>query len=386
MTKAFQEAAAKAPCCVLIDNIDLICYSRTAVGASELQKRIVACLLTLMDGLDVQPSGGSGQTNAASSSTKGVFVIGTTSRIGDIDAAVRRAGRIDKEIEVGVPSSADREAILLQLLTRAGVAIEPLHVSNSGTAYDLTEASVREVAKLAQGMVGSDLLSGVKEAVYLTLKETGSLTRALNPGKENKSQESTTHTPTKTVGASEIGVALLDPEDVVISSLAGEFAGLDMEGEEEDDSEGSPTVVAEPRANVNAVAATFTVAVASASTPMTTASAPTSAVESANSSSSGPTGTSRVVTETALRLAGSKISPSALREVVIEVPSVRWTDIGGMEGVKQSLREVLNCERIYACLNYLLHRSALTLNFHHYFFFLNRWWSGPCCTPSSSPR
>jgi AAA family ATPase len=51
VTKIFSEAAARAPCCILIDNIDLLCYSRTAPGASELQKRIVSCLLTLMDGV-----------------------------------------------------------------------------------------------------------------------------------------------------------------------------------------------------------------------------------------------------------------------------------------------------------------------------------------------
>jgi SpoVK/Ycf46/Vps4 family AAA+-type ATPase len=63
VTKIFLEAAARAPCCILIDNIDLLCYSRTAPGASELQKRIVSCLLTLMDGV----SSGAGALPGAAS-------------------------------------------------------------------------------------------------------------------------------------------------------------------------------------------------------------------------------------------------------------------------------------------------------------------------------
>jgi len=66
----------------------------------------------------------------------------------------------------------------------------------------------------------------------------------------------------------------------------------------------------------------------------------------------------------------SRTSPSALREVVIEVPTVRWTDIGGMDQVKQSLIEVLTHSKSFICL------SILT--------FLRRWLSGRCVDPSCS--
>ena len=339
----FQDAASKAPCCVLIDNIDLLCYSRTAVGASELQKRIVACLLTLMDGLDVSDSGATGPAAHASANAKGVFVIGTTSRIGDIDAAVRRAGRIDQEIEIGVPSSADREAILLQLLRRSGVCIcpsnAPSNAHDDSVQYDLTEPTVREVANLAHGMVGSDLLSVVKEAFYLTLKNAGSLTKALN-------NEPASSTPTivdscgdKTEGRVtgsksakglaveeiEVGVALLEPDDDVIGNLANEFADLDVEEEEEDQKTVEESVAA---------AVPVSEIVVEPSTPPVTSDSP---------STTEPTEpvVAATVTAAALRQAVSRVSPSALREVVIEVPCVRWTDIGGMETVKQSLREVV---------------------------------------------
>lgn len=367
VTRVFQEAASKAPCCVLIDNMDLLCYSRTAAGASELQKRIVACLLTLMDGLDV-PSDRASTTSGASS--KGVFVIGTTSRIGDIDPAVRRAGRIDKEIEIGVPSSVDREAILLQLLTRSGARILTSATPSSAmesSNYDLSETSVREVAKLAHGMVGADLLSVVKEAFYLTLKTAGSLTKVLT-GHDADASTQIMSTPLKaapSVPQEVVGVALLDAADEVIGSLASEFAGLDMDEEEDEH-----TVGAEDKKDDDIVSTEDVAVVVGKAEPLPLRSEETvRMLETADPS--------KIVTEAALRQAVGKVSPSALREVVIEVPSVKWMDIGGMEGVKQSLREV----------NKPSFKLVLTgLFFTDLRDFVLRWWSGRCCTPSCLPR
>ncbi len=343
VTRVFQEAASKSPCCILIDNIDLLCYSRTAVGASELQKRIVACLLTLMDGLDATDSGAASTGADASAKAKSVFVIGTTSRIGDIDAAVRRAGRIDQEIEIGVPSSADREAILLQLLARSGVRISPSIVPSNAHGdsvhCDLTESTVREVAKLAHGMVGSDLLSVVKEAFYLTLKNAGSLTKALNNDATAveaigvKSEGRATGSKSVkglAVEEIEVGVALLEPEDDVIGNLANEFADLDVEEDDAKEETVKESVAATP-----IVDTTIVPSAPSAETHLSATVVPPSAPELTE-----PAVMTATVTAAALRQAVSRVSPSALREVVIEVPCVRWTDIGGMEPVKQSLREV----------------------------------------------
>lgn len=320
----FQEAVAKAPCCVLIDNMDLLCYSRTAAGASELQKRIVACLLTLMDGL-----GGSAGGEAASA-MQGVFVIGTTARIGDIDPAIRRAGRIDKEIEIGVPSSSDRESILLYLLRRAGANVPGLDGSNSDGSTMLPLLSVQEVANLAHGMVGSDLLSVVKEAAYLTLRDRIASLEAGAAGMPGfdtdvrAAADTTSMTPIK----GPTGTNIAQPEsdegmDQLVGSLVSEFEDLDV-----DETEEAPAKYCEPTETVEANLA------------ITDTTGNDSAKLVTTAGSSMVIGRDEVITEAALRRAVSKISPSALREVVIEVPSVRWTDIGGMDGVKQSLREV----------------------------------------------
>lgn len=328
VTKVFKEAAARAPCCILIDNIDLLCYSRTAPGASELQKRVVACLLTLMDGINDNGSGSAG-AGAADSGMEchgaGVFIIGTTARVGDIDAAVRRAGRIDKEIEIAVPSAVDREAILLNLLHKAGVPVSDANNSANGDKIsgtssstnhaegELTEKMVREVAQFAHGMVGSDLLSVVKEAYYLTMRE-----------------HETPHVSTASASGADKDGKIPGDEDakveLSVGNLADEFAELDVGTGDE----GTTTVTSAAPTTTAATATTIppaTVIMAPVPTPVS------SALPSENRAA--PT-----ITGATLRLAVSRISPSALREVVIEVPKVRWTDIGGMEDVKQSLREV----------------------------------------------
>lgn len=333
-----------------------------------------------MDGLDATNSttidasaaeGAAGAVGRTRAAAKAVFVIGTTSRIGDIDAAVRRAGRIDQEIEIGVPSSSDREVILMQLLRRSGVCIAPSTSSNdahtmssssSPNSYDLTESTVREVAKLAHGMVGSDLLSVVKEAFYLTLKNAGSLTKALNNELvRNTAVMVEQSTPTLTsnrgieVGEIEVGVALLDPEDEVIGSLANEFADLDVEEEDKEETE------AQEKLDTAAVSA---LAVASEVPNKVVVDSAITAAESAIAA------TAPVVTAAALRQAVSRVSPSALREVVIEVPCVRWTDIGGMEPVKQSLREVMNLTFFVLLRNCFVpvNRGSDLSNFRTYHF------------------
>ena len=294
--------------------MDLLCYSRTAAGASELQKRLVSCLLTLMDGV------GSPQS-AVAGTQGGVFVIGTTARVGDIDTAVRRAGRIDKEIEIGVPSALDRESILLGLLARAGVEVGTSSGSDSTkTSNALTEGDVRGVAQQAHGMVGADLLSVVKEAFFLSLKDSRHIPRG----------HASTVAP-----AAPVTVQESDDTDTVVGNLADEFAAMGVESDQPEN--------LTPAAPVAKESSVLTVA-----------------------KTDGRDSLGSAITAELLRRAVSRVSPSALREVVIEVPAVRWTDIGGMEGVKQSLREVW----VEHCC------TASGVSYYTCLFY--RWWSGPC--------
>lgn len=90
----FTEARKRSPCIVVLDEVDVLCPRRDGDGG-EVEKRVVATLLTLMDGM------GKG------SATERVFVIAATNRPNSIDPALRRPGRFDREIEIGESSASD---------------------------------------------------------------------------------------------------------------------------------------------------------------------------------------------------------------------------------------------------------------------------------------
>jgi AAA family ATPase len=81
----------QSPCIIVIDEVDALCPLREDGAGGEVEKRVVATLLTLMDGFDADV------TSAAR-----VVVVATTNRPNAIDPALRRPGRFDKEIEIGM--------------------------------------------------------------------------------------------------------------------------------------------------------------------------------------------------------------------------------------------------------------------------------------------
>ncbi|HUV25604.1 MAG TPA: CDC48 family AAA ATPase [Methanomassiliicoccales archaeon] len=207
LRERFEEAEKNAPSIIFIDEIDSIAPRREDVHG-EVERRVVAQLLTLMDGLS-----GRGQ----------VIVIGATNREDAIDPALRRPGRFDREIEIGVPSSEGRMEIL-EIHTR-GMPMED-------------DVDLEEFARTTHGFVGADLAALAREAAMNCL-------------------------------------ARLVPE-------------LDL---------GNPI--------------------------------PTEVLEKM-----------RVTLEDfngALR----EIEPSAMREVLVEIPRVTWEDVGGLDDVKRQLKEMV---------------------------------------------
>lgn len=89
----FAEARSRAPCIVVLDEVDALCPRREDGPGGEVEKRVVAQLLTIMDGMEVEGREGR------------VVVVATTNRPNVIDPALRRPGRFDREIEIGVPNS-----------------------------------------------------------------------------------------------------------------------------------------------------------------------------------------------------------------------------------------------------------------------------------------
>ncbi len=139
LRKFFKDAEDKAPSIIFIDEIDAIAPKRSEVQG-EVEKRIVAQLLTLMDGLE---------------SRGHVIVIGATNREEGIDMALRRPGRFDKEISIGVPDKEGREEVL-QIHTRS----MPLS----------KKVNLKEIASMTHGFVGADIASLTKEAAFRVLR------------------------------------------------------------------------------------------------------------------------------------------------------------------------------------------------------------------------
>lgn len=126
----FDEAKRMAPCLVFIDEIDVIMGKRES-AQREMEKRIVAQMLTCMDDMALEKTGG-----------KPVIIIAATNRPDSLDPALRRAGRFNKEINLGVPNEQAREKILRALTQRLKLP----------DCFDY-----RSLAKLTPGFVGADL-------------------------------------------------------------------------------------------------------------------------------------------------------------------------------------------------------------------------------------
>ncbi|KJE96147.1 26S proteasome regulatory complex [Capsaspora owczarzaki ATCC 30864] len=138
----FAEAAAQAPCIVFIDEIDAITPKRET-AQREMERRIVAQLLTCMDDVCMEKTG-----------NRPVIVIGASNRPDSLDPALRRAGRFDREIAIGIPDDAARLRILQVLCAK-------LKVSGD---LDFTE-----LARRTPGYVGADLAALAKEAAVIAV-------------------------------------------------------------------------------------------------------------------------------------------------------------------------------------------------------------------------
>jgi AAA family ATPase len=243
---------------ILLEDCDRVFASRK--DASDLQKRLVTALLSLLDGVDALAGGGGEECYA---------VVGTCVDPLSLDPALRRPGRFDVEVEIGVPTSEDRASILEALCGELCPTVDT--------------ALLPALATAGHGMVGSDLEVALKVAVQrASAASSAAVPTAPAAG-------------THSMGTSSGGVS----EDDALSSALG---GLRIAGSNSGSCNGSATHLAS------------------------------------------------FLTADLLLSALKSVTPSGLREVAIEVPTVRWTDIGGMEHVKQSLKEVAEWPLKHAAL------------------------------------
>ncbi|MGE5685610.1 MAG: CDC48 family AAA ATPase [Nitrososphaerota archaeon] len=208
LRETFKQAQENAPSIIFIDEIDSIAPKREEVSG-DVEKRVVSQLLTIMDGLESRGK---------------VVVIGATNRPDALDPALRRPGRFDREIEIGIPDQKGRQEIL-EIHTRGMPLTEEVKLSS--------------IAKVTHGFVGADLEAVCREAAMKSLR---------NVLPEINLEES--KIPVETLNKIKI-----KPQDF----------------------------------------------------------------------------------ETALK----EVQPSALREVYVQSPNVKWTEIGGLESIKEELREAI---------------------------------------------
>ncbi|HEY5539159.1 MAG TPA: CDC48 family AAA ATPase [Thermoplasmata archaeon] len=208
LREIFTQAQENAPSIIFIDELDSIAPKRDEV-TGEVERRVVAQLLSLMDGL---------------ASRGKVIVIGATNRPNSLDPAIRRPGRFDREVEIGIPDKKGRLDIL------------QIHTRNMPLAKDV---GLKEFSEITHGYVGADLAALAKEAAMRALR------RLL---------------PNIDIEAEEIPVDVLRSLEVSREDFLQAFR---------------------------------------------------------------------------------EMQPSAMREVMIEKPNVRWGDIGGLDSAKQELREAV---------------------------------------------
>lgn len=140
LRKAFQEAEKNSPAIIFIDEIDSIAPKRDKTGG-EVERRVVSQLLTLMDGIKSR-----GQ----------VIVIAATNRPNSIDGALRRFGRFDKEIDIGVPDEIGR--------------LEILKIKTKNMPLD-DDVKLEVISKDLHGYVGADIAQLASQAAQECFRE-----------------------------------------------------------------------------------------------------------------------------------------------------------------------------------------------------------------------
>ncbi|KAI8581994.1 hypothetical protein K450DRAFT_230292 [Umbelopsis ramanniana AG] len=273
----FEEAKDNAPCLLFIDEIDAITPKRET-AQREMERRIVAQLLTCMDDLSWDKTG-----------NKPVMIIGATNRPDSLDPALRRAGRFDKEISLGVPDERAREKIL-------SVLSEKLRLEG--------EFDFAALAKATPGYVGADLQALITAAGIIAVKRIFkhlqtipvvvpkliSETESTEPATENMDVDST-----------------IDQAEVVEETSKIPVQTTSVEEFE------SQTPLEQLR-NISEF-------IKSHKTPLTPEQLE-----------------SLAITNDDFNLALLKVQPSSKREGFATVPDVNWDDIGALGFVRDELR------------------------------------------------
>ncbi|CAN8279633.1 unnamed protein product [Cochlearia groenlandica] len=276
LDEVFRSASNAAPAVVFIDNLDAIAPARKE-GGEELSQRMVATLLNLMDGI---------------SRDDGIVVIAATNRPDSIEPALRRPGRLDREIEIGVPSSSQRFHILRIIL--------------SGMQHSLSDTQLEQLAMETHGFVGADLAALCCEAAFVCLRQHLNL------------RSSSSDSP-------------LEETPITASECRGSESNMTDVSSDSSDSASSCITVSPTRRSCS-LNGTVSLVEDDFQTSGNSCSEQMLSKEGEHNLSVGFEDFEK---------AKIIIRPSAMREVILEVPKVNWEDVGGQNEVKNQLMEAV---------------------------------------------
>ncbi|XP_026688755.1 nuclear valosin-containing protein-like, partial [Diaphorina citri] len=154
----FEQALSSAPCIIFFDEVDAISPDRES-ASKDMERRIVAQLLTSLDNLEFDESG------------KQVLVIGATNRPDSIDPALRRAGRFEREVCLGIPDRESRLEILKVITKNRKLA---------------PEISLQVLAERTPGYVGADLKALMRESALSAISRVSLELRNTSEEKEDR--------------------------------------------------------------------------------------------------------------------------------------------------------------------------------------------------------
>ncbi len=265
LRELFEKAQKESPAVIFIDEIDAIAAKREEVQG-ETEKRIVAQLLTLMDGLN---------------KNKKIIVIAATNRPDALDEALRRPGRFDRELEIGVPKEEDRLEIL-KIHTRG----MPLALPKDFKAYDsalLAFMKKNEKVKIKEAEIKKEFETDPYKALTML---PGEVVEKVKRKEVEKILKTISHSTHGFVGADLSALV----KEAAFNVLRRNFPDMNIKEEEEISKEilNKLEITAEDFAE-------------------------------------------------ALKV----VRPSAMREFLIEVPNVPWGSIGGLEKIKEQLKEMV---------------------------------------------
>ncbi|KAF9954845.1 hypothetical protein BGZ72_004245 [Mortierella alpina] len=297
--EVFDEAKELAPCLMFIDEIDAITPKRET-AQREMERRIVAQLLTCMDDLNLENTNG-----------KPVMIIGATNRPDSLDPALRRAGRFDLEINIGVPDQDSREQILRVMSSK-------LKLSGD---FDF-----KELAKLTPGYVGADLNALTSAAGVVALKRIFQQIGNIDKIQEVEALESVTD-----------DMEMMDMDQPMTESTA-----KDMQVDLVDSSVVLESEITSTEPIVATAVPSTSTAVQIHHSQHQSAHKPVHSISAFLQSHPDPLTPEQleplVITNDDFLVALTKVQPSAKREGFATVPDVSWDKIGALKYVRDELR------------------------------------------------